>query len=149
MSVPNEEVPQSQSLGATTIEFRNAEVTADEKGSANNDPSDSRSDGELSALPQFDLSPNAPVNNIMAYDQTNKQHQTKASYQDPSKDTNDSKDVDVGQTYNNPGAGIYNYHFGTAKEADYSVGLHVPQATKRYKATYHTTLTWSLQVGPQ
>lgn len=51
-------------------------------------------------------------------------------------------------TYDLPGYSIYQYRFGDAQTADYSIGLHVPQTTKRYQTHYKTTLKWHLTVAP-
>ncbi len=51
-------------------------------------------------------------------------------------------------TYDLPGYSIYQYRFGDPQTADYSIGLHVPQTTKRYQTHYQTTLKWHLTVAP-
>lgn len=51
-------------------------------------------------------------------------------------------------TYDLPGYSIYQYRFGDSQTADYSIGLHVPQTTKRYQTHYQTTLKWHLTVAP-
>ena len=51
-------------------------------------------------------------------------------------------------TYDRPGYAVYKYQFGDEKTADYSIGLFVPGATKRYNTTYSTTLLWNLTVAP-
>ncbi|MCM1571676.1 WxL domain-containing protein [Latilactobacillus sakei subsp. carnosus] len=45
------------------------------------------------------------------------------------------------------GFGIWAYQFGDAQQADYSIGLKVPKATKRFPRQYTSQLTWSLVIA--
>ncbi|MSD83991.1 DUF11 domain-containing protein [Lactobacillus curvatus] len=53
-----------------------------------------------------------------------------------------------GQKYDDPGWNVWRYQFGRQQQADYSVGLHVPATTKRYKTHYQADLTWTLTIAP-
>lgn len=53
-----------------------------------------------------------------------------------------------GQKYDDPGWNVWRYQFGRQQQADYSVGLHVPATTKRYKTHYQADLTWTLAIAP-
>ncbi|WP_424348707.1 lectin-like domain-containing protein [Latilactobacillus sp. 5-91] len=60
--------------------------------------------------------------------------------------THTNKTPDPGY-YAAHGFGIWEYQFGDSKQADYSIGLRVPQTTKRYPRQYTSQLTWSLVIA--
>lgn len=60
--------------------------------------------------------------------------------------THTNKTPDPGY-YAAHGFGIWEYQFGDSKKADYSIGLRVPQTTKRYPRQYTSQLTWSLVIA--
>ncbi|MDH0600421.1 WxL domain-containing protein [Latilactobacillus sakei] len=60
--------------------------------------------------------------------------------------THTNKTPDPGY-YAAHGFGIWAYQFGDAKQADYSIGLKVPKATKRFPRQYTSQLTWSLVIA--
>ena len=49
--------------------------------------------------------------------------------------------------YASHGFGIWQYQFGAGEQVDYSIGLRVPKATKRYPTQYTSQLTWSLVIA--
>lgn len=59
----------------------------------------------------------------------------------------DNQDTN-GTKYDNPGIKSAAYQFGDTKTADNSIGLFVPEKTKRYQTNYQTTIKWSLSVAP-
>lgn len=60
--------------------------------------------------------------------------------------THTNKTPDPGY-YAAHGFGIWAYQFGDAQQADYSIGLKVPKATKRFPRQYTSQLTWSLVIA--
>lgn len=74
---------------------------------------------------EFELTPNGEAVNLM---------------------THTSKTPDPGY-YAAHGFGIWEYQFGDSKQADYSIGLRVPETTKRYPRQYTSQLTWSLVIA--
>ncbi|WP_448949587.1 WxL domain-containing protein [Latilactobacillus sakei] len=60
--------------------------------------------------------------------------------------THTNKKPDPGY-YAAHGFGIWAYQFGNAQQADYSIGLKVPKATKRFPRQYTSQLTWSLVIA--
>lgn len=60
--------------------------------------------------------------------------------------THTNKTPDPGY-YAAHGFGIWAYQFGNAQQADYSIGLKVPKATKRFPRQYTSQLTWSLVIA--
>lgn len=74
---------------------------------------------------EFELTPNGEAVNLM---------------------THTSKTPDPGY-YAAHGFGIWEYQFGDSKQADYSIGLRVPEKTKRYPRQYTSQLTWSLVIA--
>ncbi|MCS8617775.1 hypothetical protein EFE01_08610 [Latilactobacillus curvatus] len=79
----------------------------------------------------FKLTPGAPATTIVTYHK-------KGHYLSAQQDNTGNQQYDL------PGYSVYQYQFGDQQTMDYSVGLHVPAATKRYK----TTLTWNLTAAP-
>lgn len=49
--------------------------------------------------------------------------------------------------YATHGFGVWHYNFGDKNTADHSIGLHIPQTTKRKKIEYKTKLEWTLTVA--
>nr|SFZ88230.1 Putative uncharacterized protein [Loigolactobacillus rennini] len=47
--------------------------------------------------------------------------------------------------YANHGKGTYTYQFGDDKTKNTSIGLYIPESTKRYETSYETTLNWTLE----
>lgn len=61
---------------------------------------------------------------------------------------NHIKNDELNTTYDSPGWNIAQLQFGNVQQADYSIGLHVPKTTKRYKTYYKSGLTWTLSIAP-
>lgn len=116
-------------LDDAQLKFRNTRAKMLTQGQADAD--------QLSELTggQFDLSAGQTPLALMAYHKG-------GHYLAP-----DNQDT-VGTKYDNPGIKTAAYQFGDPKTADYSIGLFVPQKTKRYQTNYQTTIKWSLSVAP-
>ncbi|KRM24473.1 hypothetical protein FC90_GL000177 [Latilactobacillus graminis DSM 20719] len=128
--VVDRDVLQEVKLDNAELRFANAslsQLTSDNENTATD---------QIDALKQFTLVPG--VKNKTTLVTYHKQGQYAAGTGDNSKN----------QQYDNPGYATYSYQFGDQKSADYSIGLHVPETTKRHKIRYTTTLEWSLTVAP-
>lgn len=86
----------------------------------------------------FTVNPGAKAQTVMALTKKGTFQETDTA-NDTSSKTNQ---------YTQTGIGTWEYRFGDDQSADYSVGLHVPAATKRYVGKYQAELTWSLSVAP-
>lgn len=99
---------------------------------------DNTAKGNINSKDKFNIDTGSEIDQLMTFTKL-------GTYQDnDEKKDQSSKD----NPYTNPGKGAWDYQFGDEKTANYSVGLHVPATTKRYKTHYQTELTWSLTVAP-
>ncbi|MFL2081219.1 WxL domain-containing protein [Latilactobacillus sakei] len=122
---------RKQVLKDAELQFKNGAVIADVGNTTPNQA--------MSSVDSFNLKSGDTVKNLMTY--------TKVGLfqnDDPDKDQSNK---------NNPysddqGKGSWYYQFGDKKNADISIGLHVPETTKRDNTTYTTTLDWTLTVAP-
>ncbi|MCP8856396.1 WxL domain-containing protein [Latilactobacillus sakei] len=122
---------RKQVLKDAELQFKNGTVIADVGNTTPNQA--------MSSVDSFNLKSGDTVKNLMTY--------TKVGLfqnDDPDKDQSNK---------NNPysddqGKGSWYYQFGDKKNADISIGLHVPATTKRDNTTYTTTLDWTLTVAP-
>jgi len=122
---------RKQVLKDAELQFKNGTVIADVGNTTPNQA--------MSSVDSFNLKSGDTVKNLMTY--------TKVGLfqnDDPDKDQSNK---------NNPysddqGKGSWYYQFGDKKNADISIGLHVPETTKRDNTTYTTTLDWTLTVAP-
>ena len=122
---------RKQVLKDAELQFKNGSVIADVGNTTPNQA--------MSSVDSFNLKSGDTVKNLMTY--------TKVGLfqnDDPDKDQSNK---------NNPysddqGKGSWYYQFGDKKNADISIGLHVPETTKRDNTTYTTTLDWTLTVAP-
>ncbi|KRM24414.1 hypothetical protein FC90_GL000555 [Latilactobacillus graminis DSM 20719] len=120
---------QDQVLKDAQLQFKNGKVIA---ATDNTTPAQA-----LTSIKQFNLEPGATVKNLMTY--------TKSGvFQDPDLD----KDKSSASNRYNQGNGSWAYQFGNPNNADISIGLHVPETSKRYQTYYATILDWTLTVAP-
>lgn len=96
---------------------------------------DNTTKDDVETRDHFKLTPGAPATTIVTYHK-------KGHYLSAQQDNTGNQQYDL------PGYSVYQYQFGDQQTMDYSVGLHVPAATKRYKTHYKTTLTWNLTAVP-
>lgn len=122
---------QNVELDGAQLQFNNAKFTTHTE--ANH--SISNAQDKVTAAPDFKLTPGGAPTKVIDY-QRSGQYLKKDS------------DNTGGLAYDNPGYSIHKYQFGDERTADYSIGLHVPESTKRYKTEYTTSLKWNLTVAP-
>lgn len=122
---------RKQVLKDAELQFKNGTVIADVGNTTPNQA--------MSSVDSFNLKSGDTVKNLMTY--------TKVGLfqnDDPDKD----QSSETNRYSDDQGKGSWYYQFGDKKNADISVGLHVPETTKRDNTTYTTTLDWTLTVAP-
>lgn len=122
---------RKQVLKDAELEFKNGTVIAD---AGNTTPNQA-----MSSIDSFNLKSGDTVKNLMTYTKSGI-FQNADVDQDKSSETNRYSD--------DQGKGSWYYQFGNKQNADISIGLHVPDTTKRDDTTYTTTLDWTLTVAP-
>jgi len=122
---------RKQVLKDAELQFKNGNVIAD---AGNTTPAQA-----MSSIDHFELKTGDTVKNLMTY--------TKSGvFQDV--DLNKDKSSETNRYSDDQGKGSWYYQFGNKKNADISIGLHVPETTERDNTTYTTTLDWTLTVAP-
>lgn len=122
---------RKQVLKDAELQFKNGNVIAD---AGNTTPAQA-----MSSIDHFELKTGDTVKNLMTY--------TKSGvFQDV--DLNKDKSSETNRYSDDQGKGSWYYQFGDKKNADISIGLHVPETTERDNTTYTTTLDWTLTVAP-
>ena len=122
---------RKQVLKDAELQFKNGNVIAD---AGNTTPAQA-----MSSIDHFELKTGDIVKNLMTY--------TKSGvFQDV--DLNKDKSSETNRYSDDQGKGSWYYQFGNKKNADISIGLHVPETTERDNTTYTTTLDWTLTVAP-
>ncbi|WGI19030.1 WxL domain-containing protein [Latilactobacillus sakei] len=122
---------RKQVLKDAELQFKNGNVIAD---ASNTTPAQA-----MSSIDHFELKTGDTVKNLMTY--------TKSGvFQDV--DLNKDKSSETNRYSDDQGKGSWYYQFGDKKNADISIGLHVPETTERDNTTYTTTLDWTLTVAP-
>ena len=134
---------RKQELTNAELRFKNANITSETEENSSVGLNNNKINAKdiLTSRESFELKATkdtaATVQNLMTYEHS-------GTFQKDNKDLdNSSKD----NRYTDPGTGRWHYRFGTSKTADSSIGLFVPESTKRAPSTYRTTLTWSLTVA--
>ncbi|MSD83886.1 isopeptide-forming domain-containing fimbrial protein [Lactobacillus curvatus] len=121
------------------VELENAEIQFENAAVEQlSTDGESTTQDKVDSLPNFKLKPGDSPIKVIDYTKTGKF---------PTATSDNTQN----QTYDNPGFSTWSYHFGEAggaETSDYSIGLHVPMTTKRYKADYTAKLTWTLTVAP-
>lgn len=118
-------------LSGAQLQFNNATLSTHTEGNK----SVSNLQDKVVTKSNFNLVPGAEPLELVEYER-------KGQY------LNQDGDNKGGVSYDIPGYSVHKYQFGDARTADYSIGLHVPETTERYRTEYTSTLKWHLTVAP-
>lgn len=122
---------QAVELSDAQLQFNNATLSTHTEGNK----SVLNSQDKVVTKSNFNLVPGAEPLELVEYER-------KGQY------LNQDGDNKGGVSYDIPGYSVHKYQFGDARTADYSIGLHVPETTERYRTEYTSTLKWHLTVAP-